>query len=213
MAEHLICNLEVVGSTPTGGFAGAFHVPSGCPVADNLNFLWPRSEYSIHPPCLLAEALQVFMPRYPQTFMLRTRWRNFVLWLCALSVSISSGVLVHGLVQCTSADGTTRVEWMCSTDLMGHCESSCDVMPRDHGADEHSQSAPCDDAPLKKEAAVASRPCDRTDGEFVMMTLALPASTVALPGWTGSVFSPGPRAVTSKPPPSLRSLRSIILLV
>jgi hypothetical protein len=142
--------------------------------------------------------------------------KRSVALLCALAFGLNTTVLAHGFVQCQDGDGTSRLEWGCAKDEAGHCAEACNGVSDGQDTDqgEHSESEPCDDTPVK------TQPCGADRGTIQQQTLKLldlPATAAVwfvAPLWAPAAKLAWERpASTMRAPPSLRAVRTVILLV
>jgi hypothetical protein len=131
-----------------------------------------------------------------------------------VALGLHASALGRSLVHCTAADGSARLEWGCPKDEAGHCAASCEgddlegATPSFHGDSER-----CDDAPLSVSATVTARPRgERTVQDVVPAPTVLPALHAALPEPPVAAAAARDGRATGPPPP-LRLLRTVIILV
>ena len=132
--------------------------------------------------------------------------------LCLLAFGLNSAVLERVLVRCGGADGSSRIEWLCDKDELGHCRIACDEPASEDDSSHHSQAEPCNDSP----ATIA---VDRNRA-FDVKTLSLPAPLLCVVPFpqarivataSRQKLARGPLITGS--PPSLWTIGTIVLLV
>jgi hypothetical protein len=141
--------------------------------------------------------------------------KSIVALLCALALCLNTTVFAHGFVHCEGADGILRLEWGCVKDAAGHCDDACSAGSEEsEDPDHHSESEPCEDAP------VSSPPCAAGRGALHKQNLDLPDLSPAPILWIATVALPAPSKIGWErmarmmcSPPSLRAVRTVILLV
>jgi hypothetical protein len=141
--------------------------------------------------------------------------KRIVALLCALALCLNTTVFAQGFVHCEGADGTLRLEWGCAKDEAGHCDDACTADSEEsEDSDHHSESEPCEDAPVSSPGCAVGR------SALHKQSLDLPDLAPAPMLWIATVAMPAPQRVGWQPtvrvmcsPPSLRAVRTVILLV
>jgi hypothetical protein len=139
--------------------------------------------------------------------------QRLVLWLCATVLGFQGSVLARGgLVQCTDARGSARLEWLCAKDAEGHCERTCS--PTDDGGHSQDDSQPCDDRPVQSDLRAADRSPVKQGVPLIPLpdcVGSVPACRVVLLGCAARV--PAAAAHARGAPPGLSDLRTIVIVV
>jgi hypothetical protein len=127
--------------------------------------------------------------------------RNCVSWICAIALGMVGVLYQGGLVLCTNADGSVRIEWACDGG-----DEGCSETP----SGETAGSQPCRDSTLESDGAMkaGSRP-----KAAAARSVELPAvGRSADPGERRASLGAGP-AVVVGPNSVLSALRTTIMLI
>jgi hypothetical protein len=148
--------------------------------------------------------------------MRRFTFQRLVACICLLAFGLNTMVFARGLVRCTDENGSTRMEWGCEKDGLGHCRVVCDGSADQDEPIDHPESEPCDDTPATTTLVMASRAVSAKD-------LTLPPR-VEIAAFAATIFSawsdlerspttPPPRSRAGPKPAQLTAWRSIRLQV
>lgn len=142
----------------------------------------------------------------------RSSFHFLVTLMCVLSIAFQA-VAGGLLVQCNEADGSSHLEWGgCGRDENGRCAKPCGPQSPDD-SESQTQQNPCEDKPVTTDVVSSTV---RSATSSITVDLPLPVfAVVAFPNTPLPLNIPVQRIEVraTAPPPSIASIRTIVMLV